>query len=123
MPTIRTILAADDDAEWRDLISFALEKAGYRVLLAENGKSVLPLAATSRPDCFVLDHDMGDMTGAQVCGAIRSDPKYKDVPLIMLTAHAAVLPELLAGTPPDHFVVKTGSLDELLVILEGIFPK
>jgi CheY-like chemotaxis protein len=123
MTAARTILAADDDAEWRDLIAFALQKAGYRVVLAENGKSVLPLAEKARPDCFVLDHDMGDLTGAQVCSAIKADPSYQAVPVIMLTAHAAVLPDLIAGTPPDHFVVKTGSTDELLVILEGIFTK
>jgi len=117
-----TILVADDDAEWRNLISFALQRAGYRVVLAQNGKGVLPLAATNRPAAFILDHDLGDMTGGQVCRDIKALPQHQSTPVVILTAHAEYLPGLMAGTPPDQFVVKTGSTEELLAVLATLVP-
>jgi two-component system, OmpR family, phosphate regulon response regulator PhoB len=125
MPEPPLILAADDDAEWRSLLDFSLQKAGFRVLLSNNGAGVLPLAARRRPDGFVLDHDLGDMTGAELCRQIKSRPEYAGVPVVILTAFAGALPGILARRPPDHpdhFVVKTGSLDELVLVLGGLFP-
>ncbi|HAM35464.1 MAG TPA: hypothetical protein DEB40_14395 [Elusimicrobia bacterium] len=117
------ILVADDDEEWRRLLAFSLQEAGFRVELASDGKSVLPLAGQCRPDGFVLDHDMGDMTGAQVCAAIKSSGEHGGAPVVMLTAHVEVLPALIGGCPPDQFVVKTGSVDELIAVLKGLFPE
>ncbi|MDD5656164.1 MAG: response regulator [Elusimicrobia bacterium] len=122
MPDAPLVLAADDDAEWRRLIEFSLQKAGFRVVLCENGAGVLPLACRQRPDVFVLDHDLGDMTGAELCRRIKAKPEFAEVPVVILTAVAGALPAMLAGCPPDHFVSKTGGIDELTLVLGGLFP-
>lgn len=117
------ILFADDEEGWRQLVSFWLERAGYEIQVASEGKGVLALARKSQPDCFLLDHDLGDTTGRELCRAIKSQPEFRAIPVVILTANAEVLPQVVADLPPDHFVAKSKHPDELLLILDGLLPR
>ncbi|MFI5363873.1 MAG: response regulator [Elusimicrobiota bacterium] len=117
------ILLADDDEGWRELAGRWLRDAGYEVRSVGNGKGVLALAREFRPDGFVLDHDLGDTTGGELCETIKSDPEFEKAFVVIITAHAAVLPEVLARCPPDQFVAKTEQSDELVFVLETLLAK
>ena len=67
------ILVADDDEDIRLLVSTRLEKAGYRVVAAENGDEALRLAAEHDPDLLVIDVSMPVLNGHELCLAITAD--------------------------------------------------
>jgi DNA-binding response OmpR family regulator len=119
-----TALLAEDDEEWRNLVVLWLSRKGFRVFCSHDGKGAIPLARECRPDVFILDFELGDTTGGKVCEEIKQLPEFKSVPVIILTACGAALPQVAASThPPDHFVAKTGQPDELLTVLETFFPE
>ena len=123
MPAPLKILYADDEAGWRELAGFWLKEAGYEVRIVNDGKSVMPLAAEFKPDCFLLDHDLGDTTGHALCQAVKSSPEFRDVPVILLTAHAATMHKVIFRFPPDQFIVKSEHSEELLLVLDGLLKK
>jgi len=76
------VLIADDDADLRDLIAFALTQAGYLIVKAGDGAAALAAFAAEAPDLVILDVNMPHASGFQVCAAIR---ERSAVPVMMLT--------------------------------------
>lgn len=75
------ILVADDDQHILEIISFALSKAGMQVTLARDGRQALEAFAARTPDLMVLDINMPEMDGLEVCRVIR---RTSDVPILFL---------------------------------------
>lgn len=109
-----TILVVDDDQQIRDLLKFFLETQGYEILEAHNGTEALEYWKQFQPPLIVLDYQMPDITGVEVCAQIRRDDKLKQPKVIMCTAQAAMdrVQSLLAGA--DEFVNKPIDMPELL---------
>jgi DNA-binding response OmpR family regulator len=79
------VLIIDDEADFRRLIEQILEKEGFLVLSAEDGQRGLKSAAQSHPDLILLDWNLPDKDGVQVCRALKADAATRDIPIIMLT--------------------------------------
>lgn len=79
------VLIIDDEADFRRLIEQILEKEGFLVLSAEDGLRGLKSAAQSHPDLILLDWNLPDKDGVQVCRALKADAATRDIPIIMLT--------------------------------------
>ena len=77
------ILVVDDDPHIRDVISFALEKAGMTTETARDGGEALALFQRQPPDMIILDVGMPDTDGLAVCREIR---KSSNVPILFLSA-------------------------------------
>jgi DNA-binding response OmpR family regulator len=82
------ILAADDDEDILQLVSFRLGRSGYRVLQAHDGEEAVALALEHEPDLAVLDVMMPKMDGFEVVRRLRAEEATKSIPIIMLTARA-----------------------------------
>ena len=82
------ILVVDDEQDIRKIVSFLLKNWGYEVLTANNGLEGLELLEKEIPDLILLDVSMPKMTGFQMLEQIRANPRLKDLPVIMLTAHS-----------------------------------
>jgi CheY-like chemotaxis protein/signal transduction histidine kinase len=82
------ILLAEDDPSGQKLMQHILDRMGYYVDLAMNGKVVLKLLEANTYDIILMDMEMPEMDGFTATREIRKDPKYKDLPIIALTAHA-----------------------------------
>ncbi len=80
-------LVVDDDPSQRMLEAAALEKAGFHVAQAENGRVALEMLVDMRPRLILLDVDMPEIGGFEVCRKIRSRPEFKDTPIVMVTGH------------------------------------
>jgi DNA-binding response OmpR family regulator len=80
------ILVVDDDAPVQHSVRRVLEKAGFTVTVASNGREALEIIAQRQPDLVVLDIIMPEMDGIEVCRRIRADPYIAKLPVLFLTA-------------------------------------
>jgi diguanylate cyclase (GGDEF)-like protein len=79
------VLVADDDATYRRVLQGILEKAGFRVVLAENGKIALEQYSKTRPDVVLLDIEMPELDGFSVCKTIRAQEGIRETPIFIIT--------------------------------------
>lgn len=115
-----TILVVDDAPPNVKLLRLILKDAGYQVLEAGNGPEALDILRREKPDAMVLDVRMPGMTGYEVCQAVRRDPEFATLPVIMVTALS--LPEerirgIEAGA--TDFISKPFNRKELLARLQA----
>ncbi len=79
------VLVVDDDPTVCELIRRTLEKDGYRVAWAHDGRTALDMAGRLHPDAITLDVMMPGMDGWSVLGALKADPALADIPVVMVT--------------------------------------
>ncbi|HXB44205.1 MAG TPA: response regulator transcription factor [Puia sp.] len=82
----KKILIADDEPDILEIIQYNLVKEGYEVTTAKDGDDALSKAKLSKPDLIILDIMMPKKNGMEVCEILRSQPAFKDVLIIFLTA-------------------------------------
>jgi len=83
---VKTILVVDDDDSTVELLAQLLELEGYTVLTASNGKEALESASRTVPGLIVTDQVMPIMTGAELFRALKSSPRLRQVPVILITS-------------------------------------
>ena len=87
---IRTsILAVDDSASMRQMVSFTLKGAGYDVVEAADGVEALKIARTRSVNLVITDVNMPNMDGISLIRELRALPSYKFTPLLMLTTESS----------------------------------
>ncbi|MGD2269785.1 MAG: response regulator [Desulfobacterales bacterium] len=82
----KKILVVDDEMDQRIFISTVLETSGYQSIVTKEGREAIRKAKETVPDLVILDVMMPGEGGAQMYREIKSDPKLKTVPVIMLSA-------------------------------------
>jgi len=82
------ILIVEDNEANRDMLGRRLTRAGYEVLLAEDGPQGVRMTSEARPDLVLMDIALGAMDGWEATLLIRSNPEVAFTPIIALTAHA-----------------------------------
>lgn len=82
------LLLVEDNELNRDMLSRRLHRAGYGVLMAEDGAKALELIHQKRPDLVLLDMNLPIMNGWTVCERVRQTANINTTPIIALTAHA-----------------------------------
>ncbi len=82
----KIILIVDDSPNNLEIAGSILESAGYDIILASSGYQSLQILEQIQPDLILLDIMMPEMDGIEVCKRIKKNDKYKDIPLIFLTA-------------------------------------
>ncbi len=81
-----TVLLVEDSQTTREVIANLLKKQGLKVQCAKNGEDALSLLKEMTPDIVVLDIILPKMNGYEVCRVIKSNPKTKDVPVIICSS-------------------------------------
>jgi len=118
----KKILAVDDEKHIVRLVQVNLERAGYTVVTANDGKEALQKVADENPDLVVLDVMMPYMDGFEVLQNLRRSPATRDIPVIMLTAKAQdadVFKGWQSGV--DCYLTKPFNPMELLSFVKRIF--
>jgi two-component system chemotaxis response regulator CheY len=85
---VKTIMAVDDSASVRQMVSFTLKEAGYEVIEACDGKDALSKIDGSILNLIVTDLNMPNMDGIELIRNVRANPQHKFVPIIMLTTES-----------------------------------
>ncbi|OGR81594.1 MAG: hypothetical protein A2X32_03475 [Elusimicrobia bacterium GWC2_64_44] len=120
------ILIADDDDDLRDLVEMVLGSAGYTVLANNNGKRAWETLQKEGADMAVLDINMPEMDGLELLDLIRNDDRYKEMPVMLLTARKG-MDERAKGLErgADDYLTKPFDNDELIrrvKLLEQAYP-
>lgn len=108
------IYIVDDEANIRRLASLSLEEQGMEVRSYENGEQLLDALDRSIPDCILLDWMMPGLDGIQLLHRIRNNDKFKNIPLIMLTAKSEEMDIVMAlELGADDYISKPFGVKEL----------
>lgn len=83
------ILSVDDSKSMRQMVTFTLRKEGYEVVEAEDGRDALAKLQSVRVNMVITDLNMPNMDGIELIRALRADPAFKFVPIVMLTTESA----------------------------------
>ncbi|MQQ10643.1 response regulator [Epibacterium sp. SM1979] len=115
------VLVVDDDPNIREVIAFALQKAGYTVEFSVDGSSGLQHARQNAFDLIVLDIGLPEMDGLEVCREFR---KSSDVPILFLTARDEEIDRVLGlEIGGDDYVTKPFSPRELVARIKAILKR
>jgi CheY-like chemotaxis protein len=106
------VLLVEDNKLVRIATERVLLKAGYRVLLAEDGEKALKVAAQSLPDIILLDMMLPKMSGPQVLSALKQNPVTLSIPVIVLTSLSQKNEARLRDDGAAGFVEKGAFLDK-----------
>jgi len=118
---MQKILVVDDDAHIRDVVCFALRRAGYQPLTAGNGRAALEVAARELPALVVLDILMPELDGTAVCARLRAK---SDLPVIFLTSKDEEMDRILGlELGADDYVVKPFSPRELVARVKAVLRR
>lgn len=82
------VLVADDDPDILDILVYRLERSGYRVITAADGREALDMARRHGPDLAIVDVMMPHLDGYELTRTLKADPATAHVPVIILTASA-----------------------------------
>ncbi|MEK7469674.1 MAG: response regulator [Planctomycetota bacterium] len=110
----KRVLAVDDSETYLQVLAERLRSEGYEVALARSGAAALELLEVQPVDCVLLDMLMPEMSGTEACRAIKKNPAWRDIPLIMLTAldeREAMIEGINAGA--DDYITKTADFEVL----------
>jgi two-component system alkaline phosphatase synthesis response regulator PhoP len=118
------ILVVDDEKDIVDLVSYNLEKEGFKVLKAYDGESALRMVQTKSPDLVILDLMLPGVQGLEVCRKIRENPRSASLPIIMLTAKGEEVDRVVGlEMGADDYVAKPFSVRELSARVRAILRR
>jgi two-component system alkaline phosphatase synthesis response regulator PhoP len=115
----KRILVVDDEPDFCAIVQGQLEKEGFAVELAYDGVQGLEKVQANPPDAIVLDVMMPEMDGYEMCNKLKSDEKYADIPIILLTAVASHVTSTRyshrdgMSTEADDYIAKPASAEEI----------
>ena len=106
--TQKRILVVDDEPDLTLVIRKRLEKEGFLTDVAYNGSEAVAKVEANPPDAIVLDVMMPEMDGYAVCNQLKSDDRYEEIPILMLTAVA----DHVGSTKYSHYSGKAMDADD-----------
>ncbi len=118
---MKRIVVADDDERLADLVRRYLENEGYAVLVAHDGRKALELVRGRKPDLLLLDLNMPEVDGWDVCRIVRAE---SDLPIIMMTARATTDDTLLGlDLGADDYITKPFSPKEVVARVRTVLRR
>jgi len=116
-----TILAVDDSASMRQMVSFTLKGAGYTVIDAVDGVDALAKAKTGKIDLVLTDVNMPRMDGISLIKELRAQPSFKFTPILMLTTESGADKKSEGKSAgATGWIVKPFNPDQLLATIKKV---
>jgi CheY-like chemotaxis protein len=118
------ILLIEDNEQNRDALSRRLQRRGYDIVMAGDGKQGVDMAQSELPDLILMDLNLPDIDGWEATRLIKAAPETSAIPIIAMTAHAIVGDQeraLQAGC--DDYHAKPVEFPKLLTQIEAMLKK
>jgi two-component system chemotaxis response regulator CheY len=117
----KTILIVDDSESIREVVSFTLENAGYKVLIGTDGVDALQFLNGSHIDLVLTDFHMPNMDGISLIKEIRAKAGYQFTPILLLTTESqAAKKEEAKAAGATGWIVKPFVQDKLLAVVQKL---
>lgn len=119
-----TVLIADDEPNVVELVRITLEDERLRVVEAVDGTTALAQAEAFQPELILLDVQLPDVSGLEVCRLLRRDVRFSETKIALLTA-AAQADDIARGfaAGANHYLTKPFSPVRLLALVEQLVPR
>ncbi|MFV3128181.1 phosphate regulon transcriptional regulator PhoB [Niveispirillum sp. KHB5.9] len=118
------ILVVEDEADLVTLLSYNLEREGFRVITAGDGEEALLQADERSPHLILLDWMLPLMSGLEVCRQLRRNPKTRETPVIMLTARGEEADKVRGlNSGADDYLSKPFSPTELVARIRAVLRR
>lgn len=116
-----TVLIAEDEANIAELLQFLLQREGHKTSTVFDGAAALAAIQEAAPDVLVLDVMLPTLSGYEVLKALRADTKFRDLPVLMLTAKGQEKDRKLAEElGVNAFITKPFSNSDLMKCVAGL---
>ena len=117
----KLIYIVDDDAEIRELLVEVLESVDYDVIPISNGIKLFEELKNTKPDLMLLDIMMSWINGIDICSSIKKDDRYKDIPVIFITAYKEEnIEKSIKESLVDDYIFKPFKIEDLLNKIEKL---
>ena len=118
------IFIVEDEPSIVQLVKYNLEKENFKVLVSDNGEEGLQEIKKTEPDLILLDWMLPDLSGIDICKALRKDTKFKNIPIIMLTARSQEEDKVLGlNVGADDYLPKPFSNLELVARVNALLRR
>lgn len=118
---VKTILTVDDSASVRQMVTFTLKGAGYKVIEAVDGEDGVAQLNKADVNMVITDLNMPKLDGIGLIKRVRSNPKYKFIPIIMLTTESqAEKKQAGKAAGATGWIVKPFKPDQLLGVVKKV---
>lgn len=118
------ILLVDDEPDIVELLEYNLRQSGYAVVTARDGSSALAEVRRQRPDLILLDLNLPDLAGTEVCRRLRRDPATSSIPIMMITARGEEIDRVVGfELGADDYIVKPFSPRELVLRIGAVLRR
>ena len=118
------ILIVEDDENIQQLVGYNLTKAGYHTTYADTGEQALSVLAKAKPDLILLDLMLPEISGVEVCKAVKTEKQTSHIPIIILTAKGEE-EDITAGLDlgADDYITKPFSPKVLLSRIKAVLRR
>ena len=110
---IKHILVVEDDENIREVLEYILNDSGYKVNSTATAQDFFKRIEASDPDLIILDINLPDGDGRELCKAIKSNVRTKNIPVIMMSASLNIS-EILKESGANDFIPKPFNIDNFL---------
>ncbi len=112
---MKKILIVDDEKDIVETLAFMLKAKGFECICAYDGEEGLKLAKECSPDLIILDVMMPKINGYKICRLLKYDSKYKNIPIIMVTARSQEEDrEIGEETGADEYITKPFEFNDIV---------
>lgn len=120
----KRVVVVEDERDLTDMIRFHLERAGFVVAVAYDGRAALARIAESKPHLVLLDLMIPEIPGTEVAARLRSSPETASIPIIMLTAKSEEVDELVGlSIGADDYITKPFSMKVVLARIDALLRR
>ncbi len=118
------IFVVEDEKPILTLLTYNLQKEGYKVSSSSNGEEALTSIKEKKPDLVLLDWMLPDLSGIKICQYLKQDEKVKNIPIIMLTAKGEEEDKVKGlNTGAEDYMTKPFSFPELLARIKSLLKR
>ncbi|MDB9774413.1 phosphate regulon transcriptional regulator PhoB [Candidatus Pelagibacter sp.] len=119
-----SIHIVEDEQPIITLVKYNLEKEGYKVSFSDNGNEGIEEIKRILPDLVLLDWMLPDFSGVEICKILKKEKKFKDIPIIMLTAKGEDEDKIKGlNSGADDYITKPFSFPELLARIKALLRR